>query len=184
MLRRISTKFGKSKKEDVNGVSGTSNTTNGNTNGVETNGAYTNGTSSEKPGFEKRHSSFGIQPKKSKKAATDDSASRSDVESAFAQFAQIIHAPERPFPTQSGEGASLDHKEPSGLMSDIKALGFKDAHTLINVMKTKASGALQDDKTYLMEKTIQVRQILHIHVCCSDEILACRCLAHQFQNQS
>ena len=27
----------------------------------------------------------------------------------------------------------------------------------MNVMKTKATGELQDDKTYLMEKTIQVQ---------------------------
>ena len=43
-------------------------------------------------------------------------------------------------------------------MSDIKAMGFKDVHTLIDVMKNKATGELQDDKTYLMEHTIQVRQ--------------------------
>ena len=42
------------------------------------------------------------------------------------------------------------------MMSDIKAMGFKDVHTLIDVMKNKASGELQDDKTYLMEHTIQV----------------------------
>lgn len=41
-------------------------------------------------------------------------------------------------------------------MSDIKAMGFKDVHTLIDVMKNKATGELQDDKTYLMEHTIQV----------------------------
>ena len=185
MLRRISTKFGKGKKEEVNGVNGTDNATKGSTNGVQTNGAYTNGTSSEKPSSEKRHSSFGIQSKKARKAATNDSASRSDVESSFAQFAQLIHASERPLPTQSGGGgAYLDPKEPSGLMSDIKALGFKDAHTLMDVMKNKASGALQDDKTYLMEKTIQVSQSHRAHVCCSNEILACCCLAYKFENES
>ncbi len=35
-------------------------------------------------------------------------------------------------------------------------MGFKDAHTLMNVMQDKASGELQDDKTYLMERVIQV----------------------------
>ena len=35
-------------------------------------------------------------------------------------------------------------------------MGFKDAHTLVDLMKNKASGDLVDDKTYLMEKIIQV----------------------------
>lgn len=35
-------------------------------------------------------------------------------------------------------------------MSDVKSLGFKDASTLMQVMKTKATGELQDDKTMLM----------------------------------
>ena len=159
MLRRFSSKFGKSKKDDTESVSATNGATNGTNKGTETGGAYTNGTGPKNPGLEKRHSSFGLQSKKAKKAATDHSASRSDVESSFAQFAQLIHASRRPLPTQSGDGAYLDHKEPSGLISDIKALGFKDAHTLMDVMKNKATGALQDDKTYLMEKTIQVCHI-------------------------
>ncbi|KAL6715679.1 hypothetical protein ACLMJK_006640 [Lecanora helva] len=162
MLRRLSTKFGKSRKDSTDEVHETKSRTNGDTNGIKTNGAQTNGIGSEKPDTVKRHSTFGLQSKKPKKATNDHSASRSDVESSFAQFAQLIHASQRPLPTQTGDGAYLDHGEPSGLMSDIKALGFKDAHTLMDVMKNKATGALQDDKTYLMEKTIQVRDVLQI----------------------
>ncbi len=162
MLRRFSTKFGKSKKDEVNGV----DRTNGTTNGSETNAAYTNGNgtnvnSAEKPTLDKRHNSFGFTSKKPKREIVDHSASRGDVESSFAQFAQLVHASRRPLPTQSGDGAYLEHKEPSGLMSDMRALGFKDVHTLMDVMKNKATGALQDDKTYLMEKTIQASQRVH-----------------------
>ena len=171
MLRRFSTKFGKSRKDDGDAVKETNGTTNGSSKSAATNGAYTNGTSngasaSGNPGLDKRQSSFGIQTKKAKKAATDHSASRGDVESTFAQFAQLIHASQRPLPTQSGDGAYLEHKEPSGLMSDMKALGFKDVHTLMDVMKNKATGALQDDKTYLMEKTIQVSSIQQMMLLC------------------
>ena len=69
------------------------------------------------------------------------------------------HTQPRPLPTQTGDGVSLDHTHPSGMMSDIKAMGFKDLHTLMDVMKGKAKGELQDDKTYLMEHTIQVRHM-------------------------
>ena len=160
MLRKLSTRFGKKRQDEVDGINGTQNVSNGISKKNETNGAYTNGTSSTKPDIDKRHSSFGLPAKKGKKAAADHTASRSDVESSFDQFAQVIHASQRPLPTQTGDGTYLEHKEPSGLMADIKALGFKDVHTLMDVMKNKATGALQDDKTYIMEKTIQVGVVL------------------------
>ena len=164
MLRRFSTKFGKSRKDEVNGANGTNGTSSSNgiqTNGSYTNGAETNGTSSEKPGPTKRGSSFGFASKKSKAQASaltaDHAASRAEVENAFAAYAQLIHASRQPLPDQQGHGVDVDHEQHSGLMSDVKALGFKDVHTLMDVMKNKATGDLQDDHTYLMEKTIQVR---------------------------
>ncbi len=168
MLRKFSTKFGKSRKDEVNTVNGTNGTTSSNgiqTNGIQTNGSYingaeTNGTSSEKPGPTKRGSSFGFASKKSKAQApamiADHAASRTEVESAFAEYAQLIHASRQPLPDQQGHGVDVDHEQHSGLVSDVKALGFKDVQTLMDVMKNKATGDLQDDHTYLMEKTIQV----------------------------
>lgn len=100
MLRRISTKFGKSKKDEVNGANGANGATNGNeANGTYTNGSGTNGYSAEKPSFDKRHSSFGFTSKKAKKETFEHSGSRNDVESSFAQYAQLIHASHRPLPT-------------------------------------------------------------------------------------
>ena len=69
-------------------------------------------------------------------------------------------------------------------MSDIKAMGFKDVHTLIDVMKNKATGELQDDKTYLMEHTIQVRQWGSEARCIAHRVLACQCLAYEVKNTS
>jgi linoleate 10R-lipoxygenase len=158
MLRRLSTRFGKNKKDRANGI----NDTNDVTNGTDTNGASTNGVSAGKPALEKRQSSFGFGTKKVKAQSTDHAASRSDVQNSFEQFAQLIHASERPLPTQTGDGSYLDHKEPSGLMADVRALGFKDVRTLVDVMKNKATGELQDDKTYLMEHTIQVRHLKRV----------------------
>lgn len=149
MIRRFSTKLGinKGKKEETNGTHA-GESTNGNAS------AAING--NNKPILEKRGSS--ILPLKShrKTPGADHSASRSDVDTSFEQFAQLIHASQRPLPTQGGEGSYIDHAEPSSLMQDVKALGFKDAKTLMDVMKTKAAGELQDDKTYIMERTIQV----------------------------
>ena len=152
MLRRISI-FKKGKKDELGQTNGNTNGqangqsngysnghSNGHTNG-HSNGKLTNGTS--KSG----------QPHASEQ---DHSATRSDISSSLEQFAQVLHAARRPLPTQSGDGAYLDHEVPSGLFQDIKSLGFKDVNTLMNVMKTKATGEFQDDKTMLMERVIQV----------------------------
>ena len=63
-------------------------------------------------------------------------------------------------------------------------MGFKDVHTLINVMKSKATGELQDDKTYLMEQTIQVRHVSPSARFLAHGILACQWLAHKVKNTS
>lgn len=182
MLRRFSTKYGfhrdsKESRTDgqtrsngaANGVSnGYSNgaangTTNGTANGT-TNGT-TNGSAAEKPSITKRSSMFaskqkkenGItQPSKPQPNESHHGEKREDVESSFEQFAQLVHASQRPLPTQTGDGTYIEHPESSGLFSDLKVLGVKDAQTLMTVMKTKATGALTDDRTYLMEKVIQV----------------------------
>ena len=155
MLRRFSTKIGisKDKKGETNGTA--NGISNGVSNGIShnTTNGVANGVSNDPFKPEKRPTFFS---QRSKKETVDHNASRGDVESSFTQFAQLVHASRRPLPTQSGDGAYLDHTEPTGLLADIKSMGFKDAHTLMNVMKTKATGESQDDKTYLMEKTIQV----------------------------
>lgn len=69
-------------------------------------------------------------------------------------------------------------------MSDIKAMGFKDVHTLMDVMKNKATGELQDDKTYLMEHTIQVSHRVLEARCIAQRRLACQWLAHKVKNPS
>lgn len=83
-------------------------------------------------------------------------ADREEVSNVFKDFAQLIHASRRPLPNQSGDGSYLDHEEPTGLMTDLRSMGFKDLKTLKDVMAVKASGQRADDKTYLMERVIQV----------------------------
>ena len=148
MLRRFSSTFKKGKKDEtqtngVNGVNGSS--------------------SSEKPNQHRRRGTF-TSPKKEKEPE-DHSAGRAEVASSFEKYAQLIHASRRPLPTQSGDGAYLDHDMPSGLMDDLKHLGFKDVNTLMGVMKSKASGELADDKTYLMERVIQACLCVLDHLC-------------------
>jgi linoleate 10R-lipoxygenase len=95
------------------------------------------------------------------KKQPDHTASRSEVESSFTQFAHLIHAAQRPLPNQSGDGTYIEEKQQhSGLWADLRSLGFRDVKTLTEVMKNTASGALVDDKTMLMERVIQASYIL------------------------
>jgi hypothetical protein len=92
-----------------------------------------------------------VQPEK-----FEAGAERDIVNPVFAEFAQVIHASKRPLPDQTGEGSYIGKEEPTGLLADLKNLGFKDLKTLKDVIGSKASGELVDDKTYLMERVIQV----------------------------
>lgn len=82
---------------------------------------------------------------------------RAEVVAVFEKYAQAIHASREPLPNQTGDGTYLKHDQSAGLIDDIKSLGFKDLNTVKDLIKNKATGELVDDKTYLMERIIQVR---------------------------
>ena len=42
------------------------------------------------------------------------------------------------------------------MLADLKTLGFKDFKTLKDVVEQKATGSMDDDKLYLMERVIQL----------------------------
>lgn len=81
---------------------------------------------------------------------------REEVEAIFDKYAQAIHASREPLPNQTGDGTYLKHDQSSGLFNDLKSLGFRDLNTVKDLIKQKASGELIDDKTYIMERIIQV----------------------------
>jgi hypothetical protein len=139
VFRKFST-FRKKDKDSVNG------TTNGATNGV--NGVHgTNGIS------HKRRQS---QHEKATSDVPDHGKDRETISETFAQFAQLIHASQRPMPTQTGDGSYIEKENTGSVMADLRSMGFKDFKTLKDVFENKSKGELTDDKTYLMERVIQV----------------------------
>lgn len=86
----------------------------------------------------------------------DHNAVRGAVDKVFSTFSNLIHASLRPLPTETGDGTYIENTVPSGLWEDLTVMGIKDAGTLIEVMKAKHSGSPIDDKTYLMERVIQL----------------------------
>ena len=170
MFKRFS--FRKSKKEGENGAvlngngsNGSNIKSNGATNG-EANGAnghhtydgYNDSNGKTNPRPMKQPSRGVSKEQESSFSEPDHSVTRGDVDSAFEQFAQLVSASRRPLPTQTGDGSYLEHEVPSSLFQELKTLGFKDMKTLKETLVNKASGALNDDKTMLMERVIQVER--------------------------
>lgn len=128
MLRRLSTTFKKDKKKANGSSSGSSPKD-------SLNGSPTHEHSNQKP---------------------DTSKGREEVSSTFSQFAQVLHAARRPLPTQTGDGSYVKRDAPASLFENLKTIGIGDAKTLKEVLGNKAKRDLIDDKTYLMERVIQV----------------------------
>ncbi|KAJ5439701.1 Linoleate 10R-lipoxygenase [Penicillium daleae] len=134
MLRRFSTQFKRNK--DSNG-------------------------DAEQPKSSKENSKrFSKAAQPSRKSASHEekhhTVNRAEVVAVFDKYAQAIHASREPLPNQTGDGTYLKHDQSSGLFNDIKSLGFRDLNTVKDLIKTKATGELIDDKTYLMERIIQL----------------------------
>lgn len=143
MFRRISKTF--NRKRDSEGH------TNGNTNG-HTNG-YTNGA----PGKAAASTNGRLSASSSGPDSSNEAlATREDVQSTFDQFAQLIHAAQRPLPIQSGDGSYLTKEESGGMLADLKALGLRDVRTIRHIMEDKAAGKPQDDRKMHMEEVMQV----------------------------
>ncbi|KAL8894300.1 MAG: hypothetical protein Q9192_004441 [Flavoplaca navasiana] len=134
MLRRFSSRFTGKKKDESRAKKLTNGTTNGMVNG------------------DHERTQLVVQ----EPDAPDYSVTQGDVQSNFEKFAHLLHASNRPLPTQSGDGAYLEEGQPSGFMQDLRTFGFKDYNTMLQVMKGKATGELQDDKQYTMEHLMQL----------------------------
>ena len=96
---------------------------------------------------------------------TPGKVKRENVESTFSKYTQLIHASQRPLPTRSGDGEYLESgKKTTGLGKDLRVMGFQGIRTVVALVKSKLSGELVDDRTYLMEKIINVRMALFLSV--------------------
>lgn len=129
-----------------------SNGSNGHVNGTK---GYTNGSIGRMNSFPTRTIQEDEEEEKYAKADhTDAIANETTIAQTFTQFAQLMHASRRPMPTQTGDGAYVEHEAKGSFLQDLKSLGIKDVSTLTQMIRTK--GQLQDDKTMIMERIIQL----------------------------
>ncbi|KAF2866163.1 hypothetical protein BDV95DRAFT_612030 [Massariosphaeria phaeospora] len=87
---------------------------------------------------------------------------RKTIGGPFKSLAGLISAAAAPVPDQTGDGSRLQPEEKNALykkvegdLQDMSYLGITDVKTLIEIHKHKMSGALTNDKTYLMEGLIR-----------------------------
>ncbi|KAI1331626.1 linoleate diol synthase [Xylariaceae sp. FL0255] len=132
----------------------TSNGSNGTSNG--SNGAKSYTTTSASTNGKVPASSFGVGPAFKETPEGIPKADRAGIAKAFAQLGQWTHASFRPWPTQTGDGTFAILKRPT-LKQDLRTLSKKDIKTVLTIVKNKLSGQqLIDDKTMIMEHTIQL----------------------------
>jgi linoleate 10R-lipoxygenase len=140
MLRRISTQFKRSKDPKDK----------------DTNGDAEPKSADKSADKSKRFSKVSPVRKSSSNQEESRVVKRAEVVAVFEKYAQAIHAAQEPLPNQTGDGTYLKHDKSSGLIADIKSLGFRDVNTVKDLISSKTSGELVDDKTYLMERVIQM----------------------------
>ncbi|CAO2651331.1 Nn.00g096280.m01.CDS01 [Neocucurbitaria sp. VM-36] len=85
----------------------------------------------------------------------------------FKSFAALVGAAAAPVPDQTGDGSKITpeekasiYKKIEGGLRDMSYLRIENVQTLLEVQKEKLTGALTDDKTYLMEGLIRTAATL------------------------
>lgn len=86
---------------------------------------------------------------------------REEIENGVSDVSRAISASLRPLPTASGDGTYLPTTHTTGILDDLAHMKLGDAGTLAEVAKVAATGQLIDDKRYIMERIIQVRDVLY-----------------------
>jgi linoleate 8R-lipoxygenase / 9,12-octadecadienoate 8-hydroperoxide 8R-isomerase len=90
-------------------------------------------------------------------AASSGIPSRADIVSALTQIGNAMNASFRPVPTQTGDYTSLSHGEAkSSVLSEVKYLSIRNVQTLKDMLVEGLEGGFVDDRTYIMERVIQL----------------------------
>ena len=88
---------------------------------------------------------------------SSDIPSRADIENALGQISNALHSSFRPLPTPTADNTYLpEGKAKSNLLSEVKHLSIRNVQTLKDVLLDGLEGNLVDDRTYVMERVIQL----------------------------
>ena len=79
-----------------------------------------------------------------------------DIHSTLKRVIDLASAAMRPLPTQTGDGTYIAKPEHDGLLKSLMSLNIRDAATIFDTIKSIMTSQAIDDKTYQMEKVIQL----------------------------
>lgn len=90
-------------------------------------------------------------------ASSSGIPTRADIEGGFAQIGNALYASLRPLPTQMGDDTYLSGEDAkSDSLSVVKHLSIRNVQTLKDMLLEGPEGSLVDDRTYIMERVIQL----------------------------
>lgn len=81
---------------------------------------------------------------------------RQEIEHALESARGLLKASLRPLPIQTGDGSYITPPQITGLVKDLQKMGIDDAETMIELVKTTATGEKINDKSYFMERLIKL----------------------------
>ena len=87
---------------------------------------------------------------------------RQDLDHAFASIAGLVKASLRPLPNDTDDGTYVEKRVHASVLKTLSTLRFRDVLTLKDIVEDKVSGEPTDDKTYLMERVVQLAAELPI----------------------
>ncbi|KAE8145267.1 heme peroxidase, partial [Aspergillus avenaceus] len=86
----------------------------------------------------------------------EPSAEHGGILDSVKQFVKLYHASRRPLPTETGDGSYIENDSHASIWDDLRSVGIKDANTVKDIVESQVSRLPVDDKTMLMERTIQL----------------------------
>jgi linoleate 8R-lipoxygenase/9,12-octadecadienoate 8-hydroperoxide 8R-isomerase len=81
---------------------------------------------------------------------------RQEIDQVFSSIRGLIKASARPLPTQTGDGSYVTPPITTGLIKDLQHMEVSDVEPLMELVKKSVLGKPTDDKTYFMEKLIEL----------------------------
>lgn len=92
-------------------------------------------------------------------AETNGKPESNGLAQSISQLEQAVSASLRPLPTETGDGTYVKDFLSTGLVKDLGHIDLADIKTLLDIIKSAATGNLIDDRKYIMERVIQVSYV-------------------------
>ncbi|KAH6665675.1 putative fatty acid oxygenase PpoA [Halenospora varia] len=104
-------------------------------------------------------------------SSTEANPWRKEVEQSLQAAKQVISKSLSPLPELRVEPRNDNNQELTGLLSDLRHLGFKDVETLLSLFNSEVKG-VQDDNKFLLENLVQTLSKLSINSKVSHQLTA------------